>query len=528
VDGQPKKQQSADKVMPAQLRRTLMLKFQKLCFSLATCLLVLIHATAGIAGTDARPNVLFIAIDDLNDWIQLLDAKSPIATPNLQRLADRGVVFTRAYCSSPACNPSRVSIMTGKMPSSTGIYDNRTNWRKAMPKATTLSQAFRAQGYRAEGAGKIYHHGDEGRMHDDASFDEFLKMPAPPDSPMPPSKLNQLPDFGTANTDWGPWPKTEAESVDARSVNWCIERLNEPDRKQPLFLACGLFRPHMPFFVPADWYAKRANDSVTMPLIKADDLGDIPAMGLQLHAADAGRFFRGMMQADKERPGSWKDAVKFYQACAEYTDYQIGRLVDALDQSALAKNTIIVVWSDHGYQLGEKDSWEKFTLWGKAAHIPLIVVAPGVAKGGGRCEAPVSLVDLYPTLLELCNLKNKSSLDGTSLVPLLQNPSTKWDRPAVTEYLFGNASARSERFRYIRYRDGSEELYDHDVDPHEWTNCAEDPRFADIKKELQEWLPKRWTKDASTKKKTTARDIMAGKRNLTRDSPTLPSKEVDQ
>jgi len=440
----------------------------------------------------SRPDVLFIMADDMSDWIQLLDRCHPIATPNLDQLARRGVLFSRAYAASPACNPSRTALLTGRAPSSTGVYGNAADWRGAMPDAVTLPQAFMRAGYRVEGAGKIFHHHLAGAFHDAASFHEFFPMPWPPDAPMPGAKLNGLPEFGTANTDWGAWPANEAEALDVRSVDWCIERLRRTN-SAPLFLACGLFRPHMPFFVPQRWLDRYPTNTTVMPTRLEHDLDDVPPAGRKLHSAEAGRFWQGMMEGEQQRPGSHREAVRCYQAAATFADAQVGRLLEALDARPRAKSSIIVFCSDNGYQLGEKDSWEKFTLWEKAGRVPLIIVAPGLASSGADCARPVSLLDVYPTLVELCGLTTNapvSPLEGRSLVPLLCSPKAAWNRSAVMTYLPGNHAVRSERWRYIRYGNGDEELYDHEHDPHEYKNLAGDPACAKVIAEHRKWLPK--------------------------------------
>lgn len=444
------------------------------------------------ASPPSHPDVLFIISDDMSDWIQLLDRANPIATPNLDRLARRGVLFSRAYAASPACNPSRTAMLTGRAPSTTGVYGNASDWRGAMPDAVTLPQAFMRAGYRVEGAGKVFHHHLAGAFHDAASFNEFLPMPWPPDAPMPGTKLNGLPDFGTANTDWGPWPGKEGDALDVRSVDWCIERLRRTNTA-PLFLACGLFRPHMPFFVPQRWLDRYPTNQTVMPALVEHDLDDVPPAGRALQAAEAGKFWKGMMESEKLHPGSYREAVRCYQAAATFADGQIGRLLDALDAGPRGQSTIIVFCSDNGYQLGEKECWEKFTLWDKACHIPLIIVAPGVTPAGVKCARAVSLLDLYPTLVELCSLTTNapvSTLEGRSLTPLLHAPDTKWEYPAVMTYLRGNHAVCTERWRYIRYANGDEELCDHANDPGEHKNLAGDPALAKVIAELRQWLPK--------------------------------------
>ncbi len=450
-------------------------------------LMVVLSGFPGI-GSAARPDVLFIVIDDLNDWIRLLDEDAPIRTPNLERLAARGVLFKRAYSASPACNPSRVAVLTGLRPSTTGVYGNKTDWRRALPDAVTLPRHFMNHGYRVEGAGKLFHHHDAGAFHDADSFHQFQSMPDPPDAPMPAVKLNRLKWYGSPNTDWGPWPRRETEHVDVRTVNFCVERL-KAERDRPLFLACGIFRPHMPFFAPEAWFDAYPLEGLTLPELKEGDTDDIPSGGQALLKRKAW-FWRGMLRAEEETPGAWREAVRAYQACAGFADAQVGRLLDALDDSGRAASTVIVLWSDHGYHLGEKTHWEKFALWEKATHVPFLIAAPGVAAPGSVCESPVDLMAVYPTLIELCGLTSKPELDGVSLVPLLRKPDMNWPHPALMTYLRDNHAVRTTRWRYIRYADGSEELYDHAADPNEWSNLASDPGRTAIKARLRQWLPK--------------------------------------
>ncbi len=458
-------------------------------------------AVAELRQDATRPDVIFIIADDMSDWIRVLDDDAPIPTPNLTRLARRGVVFTQAHAASPACNPSRTALLTGVPPAASGVYGNAADWRAALPDAVTLPQAFMRAGYRVEGAGKVFHHHLAGAFHDAASFHDFLPMPWPPDAPMPLSKLNGLPAFGSRNSDWGAWPAREADAVDVRTVDWCIDHLPTADEK-PLFLACGLFRPHMPFFVPASRLDRHPANATVMPERLEHDLDDVPPAGLRLRAAEAGTFWQGLMEAEQERPGSWREAVRCYQAAVEFADAEIGRLLDALEASPRGRAGIIVFCSDNGYQLGEKDCWEKFTLWEKATRVPLIVVAPGVARAGEVCARPMTLLDVFPTLVELCGLDPAmpQSLAGESLVPLLESPASPRNRPAVMTYLRGNHAVRSDRWRYIRYADGDEELYDHSVDPAEHANLAADPTLADVVREHRRWLPTYDAPDAPTKK----------------------------
>ncbi len=418
---------------------------------------------------EAKPNVLFIVIDDMNNSISLLDPKSRIKTPNLERLAKRGMLFTRAYCISAACNPSRVATLTGLRPSTSGVYQNNSDWRKALPKRRTIMQQFQAAGYAVHGAGKIFHHKLEGAFHDNASFDDFLPM-APQN--MPAKKLNKAPEYGSRNTDWGAWPKDEKNTIDFRTTEYCVQNLKNPPKNKPMFLACGIFKPHSPFFAPSKYHENLP--TIPKPKRLQSDWNDLPSGAIALMKRTKW-FWSGMSKLDRKIPGSYEDFIEAYAACCLFADAQVGRMLDALDNSPIANNTIIVLWSDHGFHLGEKDHIEKFALWEKSNHVPFIISAPGVTRSGSLCEQPVDLTVLYPTLMELCGLKNETKCDGPSAVPLLRDPDALWPYPAISTYGMGNHSIRTKRWRYIRYADGSEELYNHEYDPNEWTNLAKQP-----------------------------------------------------
>ncbi len=443
-------------------------------------------------GTDAPSSpldVLFIAVDDMNDLISLLDPESPIETPNLERLANRGVLFTRAYCASPACNPSRVATLTGLRPTTTGVYGNASDWRGALPQRKTIMQRFLDVGYVVQGAGKIFHHQQDGAFHDDASFDDFQPMRP---QLYPPEKLNHAPEYGSRNTDWGVWPKQAEDAIDFQTAAYCIDVLKNPPVGKPLFLACGIYKPHSPFFAPEPYHEAFANYSPS--LRREGDCDDLPEGAIELLRPKKW-FWEGMQKLDQRLPGSYDDFIRAYAACCTFADAQIGSVLDALDASPRADRTVVILWSDHGFHLGEKDHIEKFALWEKTTHIPLIIVAPAVAKPGDRCDAPVDLSTFYPTLLELCGLPSDPRCDGESIVPLLKNPTARWERPALMTYGRGNHAVRSSRWRYIHYADGSEELYDHHSDPNEWTNLASQPEYAEIIAQHRLWLPE---KEAAT------------------------------
>ena len=432
-------------------------------------LLLLILSITLIKVEAGKPNILFIVIDDMNDDISLLDSESPIKTPNLKRLAKRGTLFTQAYCISAACNPSRVATLTGLRPSTSGVYQNASDWRKALPDRKTIMQQFQAAGYSVRGAGKIFHHKLEGAFHDKGSFDDFLPMGK---QNMPPKKLNMAPEYGSRNTDWGIWPDNEEDTIDFRTTEYCIRNLENPPKDKPLFLACGIFKPHSPFFAPTKYYQNQT--AIRKPNRLANDLNDLPS-GAKSLMKRTKWFWSGMNKLDRKIPGSYQDFINAYAACCRFADAQVGRLLDALDNSPISKNTIVILWSDHGFHLGEKDHIEKFALWEKTNHIPLIIAAPGVTKPNSLCHQPIDLTVLYPTLLELCGLKKDFHCDGPSAVPLLRDPEALWSYSAISTYGKGNHSIRTKRWRYIQYNDGSEELYNHDYDPNEWTNLANQP-----------------------------------------------------
>lgn len=447
---------------------------------------------------DARPNVLLIYIDDMNDWISLLDPSSPIKTPNLERLARKGTLFSKAYCMSPACNPSRVATLTGLRPTTSGVYGNKTDWRAALPSRKTIMQQFQTAGYQVFGAGKIFHHHLAGAFHDELSFDVFQPMRP---QLYPPEKLNGAPKYGSRNTDWGTWPNREEESIDFGTASFCIDVLKSAqlrrqnakdtgDVVEPLFLACGIFKPHSPFFAPAK-YQQLGKWNMQMPLHNAADWDDLPSGAANMLRSKKW-FWEGMQRLEGRRSGAYQEFVEAYAACCRFADAQVGRVLNALEDTGAAEDTIVILLSDHGFHLGEKDHIEKFALWEKSNHIPMIIVAPNVTTAGSVCDQPVDCSVVYPTLLDLCGLPDDPSCDGQTLRPLLQFPKGTWKQPALMTYGRGNHALRNRRWRYIRYSDGSEELYDHAADPNEWRNLgnSQDRAHQDAMAELREWLPR--------------------------------------
>jgi arylsulfatase A-like enzyme len=431
------------------------------------------------AAPNHAPNVLFIAVDDLNDWIGCLGGHPDIRTPNFDRLARRGVLFTNAHCAAPLCNPSRAALMTGIRPAASGVYDNQQPFRKSPtgPGAVSLTQHFRAHGYRVIGGGKIFH----GAYPDPASWDEYFPSQArnkPPD-PVPPNRpVNGIPN--AAQFDWGPLNVPDSQMGDYQVVDWAARELQKK-QDRPFFHAVGLFRPHLPWYVPGKYFDMYPADKLTLPNVKDDDLDDVPAMGKKF-ARPAGDHRRVIEYQQ------WRKAVQGYLASISFTDAMLGRLLDSFEASPHANNTTVVLWSDHGWHLGEKLHWRKFSLWEEATHNVLMMSSPGLTRPGGRCHRATNLMDIYPTLIDVCGLK-KRSCEGDSLMPLLKDPAARWDRPSVTTYLRGNHSVRTERWRYIRYSDGGEELYDRSQDEMEWTNLAAKPELAPVKRDLAKWIP---------------------------------------
>jgi choline-sulfatase len=430
-----------------------------------------------------RPNVLFIAIDDLNDWVGPLRGHPQVKTPHLDRLAARGVVFTNAHCQAPLCNPSRTSLMTGLRPGTTGVYALQPWFRTVdeLKDHVTLPQHFKANGYHTYTTGKIYHGGYPPKPQQQAEFDEW--GPGAGVGERPPQKL--IPPTPGGNhplMDWGTWPHEDQDRGDWQVASWAVEQLESPP-KEPFFLACGFFLPHVPCYAPPKWFEMYPNDSLVMPPILRDDRDDVPDFAWYLHWKLPEPRLSWLQKEDQ-----WRPLVRAYLASISFVDGQVGRVLDALDESGEADNTIVVLWSDHGWHLGEKGISGKNTVWERSARVPLIFAGPGVAQGA-RCNQPAELLDMYPTLSDLCGLPAPKGLDGHSLVPQLKNAAAPREWPAITTHNPGNHGIRSERWRYIHYADGSEELYDIEADPHEWTNLAGDARHAAVLAEHRRWLP---------------------------------------
>jgi arylsulfatase A-like enzyme len=427
-----------------------------------------------------KQNFLFIAIDDMNDWIGALHGHPNTITPNLDRLATQGVNFTSAHCAAPLCNPTRAAMLTGRRPSSTGVYLNSQPYSgsKVLNGVVTMNQHFKNNGYLTLGCGKIYH-GTQGVFADNKGWDDYGKVQ---DTTMLSSPAPMAGAAAKGLFDWGPTSTGDDDMQDFKTTEW-IGRQLATKHDQPMFLACGIAKPHLPWYVPKKYFDMHPLDSIVLPIVKEDDLDDVPPIGRKF-ALGNGDHAR-VTKAD-----AWKKGVQAYLAAITFSDAMVGRVLRSLENGPHAKNTTVVLWSDHGWHLGEKLHWRKFTLWERATRNILMVSAPGVTRPHTVCDRTVSMMDVYPTMMDLAGLKVPGIQEGESLMTWLKNPQAPKKTPAVTTFQMGNHAVRSDEWRYIRYKDATEELYDRRKDPNEWTNLAGKAELAGVKKELAQWLPK--------------------------------------
>jgi arylsulfatase A-like enzyme len=428
-----------------------------------------------------RPNVLFIAIDDLNDWIGCLGGHPQARTPNIDALAARGMLFTNAHCQAPLCNPSRSSLMTGLRHSTTGIYGLRPGIRavESLKDHVTLPQTFTQAGYHTYTCGKIYHDGSIGKRDRGGEFDAWGPAPGPP---LPPEKFVDTPSKMRA-VDWGVYPERDEQHGDYKIATAAVAALKNAPRDKPFFIACGFRMPHVPCFASQKWFDLYPLDTLKLPAVRDDDREDTPRFSWYLHWRLPEPRLKFLREA-----GEWKSLVRAYLASTSFMDSQVGRVLDALEATGRADETVVVLWSDHGWHLGEKLITGKNTLWERSTHVPLVFAGPGIVPGA-RCAEPVELLDIFPTLLDLCRFQARGDLEGHSLLPQLHDPKAPRPWPAITTHNQGNHAIRTAEWRYIRYADGSEELYHLKSDPREWTNLAGDEKYADMKRELAKWIP---------------------------------------
>ena len=443
-------------------------------------LLTLLVFFGSLAKASSKPNVLFLAIDDLNDWIGCLGGHPQVKTPNLDRLAARGTLFTNAHCQAPVCNPSRTSVMLGLRPSTTGIYSLQPSF-KTVPKFAdhvTIPKAFQANGYVTSTLGKIYH----GSFLPKGEFDKTGSRAKLPNR-FPKKKFVDTPQNHRL-VDWGIWPPKDSDQLDYHTAEWAVGELSKKP-KDPFFMAVGFFRPHVPLYASQKWFDLYPEESLVLPHIRRDDRQDTPRFSWYIHWKLPEPRLKFLDQNKQ-----LKNKVRSYLASVSFVDAQVGRVLDALEASGLEDNTIVACWSDHGYHLGEKEITGKNTLWDPSTRVPMMFAGPGIAKGA-RCGRPAELLDLYPTLAELCQLKSvPKEIEGLSLVPQLKDAKAPRTRPAITSHGPGNDSVRTETHRYIRYADGSEELYDMRKDPHEFKNLSADPKTKKLREKLASYFPK--------------------------------------
>ncbi len=446
--------------------------------------LLLIGSTCLAAGKPL--NVLFIPIDDMNHWVSHLGVQPQTRTPNIDRLAASGVSFNKAYCAAPACNPSRIALMSGLRPSTTGCYDNAQDWRPYVSTDKLLNTYFLKSGYQVLGAGKIYH----GSYGNTDQWSEFFSKAGG-------GKMGRHPsakDDGVGGIKFSPLANEDQDMPDYKCVSFGIEQLQNKHDK-PFFLAIGLVKPHMPFSVPKKWFDMFPLESITLPPHTENDLDDVPAAGVRMAKPDGDHA--AMLQS-----GRWREAVQAYLATIAFADAQVGRLIDALEKSEYADNTIVCLWSDHGWSLGEKEHWRKFALWEEPTRTVFIWKVPGLTPKGVQCSRPVDHMSIYPTLCALTELSKPAHVEGLDISPLLKDPNAEWTAPALTTFHKDNHSFRSEDWRYIRYADGGEELYNHTIDPNEWKNLASDSQYDEIKSRFSPYTPKMNAKELPNTRST--------------------------
>ncbi|MBC3758721.1 sulfatase [Hyunsoonleella sp. SJ7] len=443
-----------------------------------------------VVNETSKPNVLFIAVDDLNNMIGPIDNFSNVKTPNFDRLANMGVTFTNAHVQAPLCGPSRASIMTGLRPSTTGIYgmapDNevRRDGNPATKDITFLPEYFKNNGYHTMGIGKLFHIHAPDSLFDESGGRVRGFGPLPEKRFVWDGRGKGIKGIhGKTSTDWGAFPENDTLMPDHASANWAIERLQR-DYDQPFFLGVGFLRVHVPLYVPQKWFDLYPLESIETPPYKSDDLNDIPPVGMKINDLP-------MMPSTEwaKESGEWKKIVQAYLACISFVDYELGRVFDALENSEYADNTVIVLWSDHGYRLGEKGTFAKHALWETATKAPLLFAGPNLPKGK-KIDAPVEMLSIYPTLLELSELPAYERNEGSSLVAMMQNDEGLNEARAITTFGMNNHAIKMNGYRYIQYEDGKEEFYDHLSDPNEWTNEAENLKYRVQIEKMKVLLPK--------------------------------------
>jgi len=443
-------------------------------------LLLLLGPACAIAAAP-RPNVLMIVVDDLNDWIGCLGGRPAALTPNIDRLAARGALFSNAHCQAPLCNPSRTSVLSGLRPSTTGVYGLAPGARQVpmLKDWVMLPQYFAQHGYFTASFGKVWHDGSVKPADKSAEFEVY--GPAPGEV-LPKAKIIET-ESAMRVVDWGVMPVAENEFADWKTADNALAQLKTRPKDRPFFIAAGFRLPHLPCFATQKWFDLYPEDKLQLPPVFADDRNDVPDFAWYLHWKLPEPRLSWL-----EKHNQWRSLVRAYLASTSFMDSQVGRLLDGLAASGQMENTVVVLWSDHGWHIGEKGISGKNSLWERSTRVPLIFAGPGVAPGGVRAQ-PAELLDIYPTLLALAGLPARDGLEGHSLMPQLRDAAAPRTWPAITTANADNHAVRTARWRYIRYADASEELYDMATDPNEWTNLARDAHYASMKAELARALP---------------------------------------
>jgi len=473
-------------------RDTLFDPLMKPTIALLALALPILSLNITLGAEPPRPNVLMIAVDDLSDYISILQNHPGIKTPNFDRLAKRSVNFTRAYCAAPLCNPSRVAVCTGMTPHQTGIYQLDDFMAKSAPAiaAVAMEEQFKRHGYDTYLTGK-YYHGNPVNWWPEKRMAATWTERKPPFSNHGPILKNGNNVMGSGVHAIGPAPGDGETMPDVDILN-NTQRWLKQKHEKPFFLVHGISKPHLSFVVPQRFFDMYPLDSIVLPETPDDDYSDIPPVVKEkvLNSQDLEHFIR-----IRKAGNGWKEVMQAYLASISFCDWILGQVLDSLAASPYAESTIIVVWSDHGYHIGEKEKLHKRSLWSQTCRVPFLISIPGMNTASRNCAAPVSLLDIFPTLNEVCRLDQDvpQALAGHSLAPLLKNPDAPWPHLALTSSAPGNAAVSDPRYRYIRYADGSDELYDHQNDPREYRNLAKQPDFKPVIARLAESLPKSWT-----------------------------------
>ena len=411
--------------------------------------------------------MLFIAIDDLNDWVGFLGGHPQVQTPGMDALAARSTMFKRAYCAAPVCSASRATVLSGLSVEHTGVYDLDHTFRGVNPGKKEVDDMFADAGYLIQRYGKVDH-----------EFSTHVDQPLP--SPMPYANHVCPAPIGEGAFDWGPAPSGDAAQPDYQYAQSGINFLNAAHDK-PFFLSVGFARPHVGWYVPQRFFDMYPKDTLQLPPAPPDDLNDLGPAG----TAIALKFnFHQCITSQN----LWADAVQAYLASISWVDTQLARLIAALDASAYADNTIVVLWSDHGFHLGEKFHWHKLALWERCTRVPMLIRTPGQAAGQ-TVEACVSLRDLTPTLLDYCSVSRAYAMDGNNLSPLLADPDLAWDHPVLTTKDQHDHAIRTPDWRYIRYASGERELYDEKADPGELHNLQSNSAYDAVMAQLDALMP---------------------------------------